>query len=132
MPSDANKRVTAAAFRVHKPAFSPHSRRRRLRRAVVEDEVQADGADRERLPDLGRGVGCHDMASLGAGVPEVVELVDVGDEQGAVAVEDVEHLEPVLPPVVAEVWGVVAAVNLEAQPAAFRVRLLLRDEPERV
>ena len=56
--------------------------------------------------------------------------MDIGDKQGAVVIEDVENPEPVLTPVVPEVWDAVVAMDLEAQSAAFCISCLLRDESE--
>ena len=87
-PSRADKRVVPA-HRVHQPRSA---RRPRLPGAVVEDEVLVERADGERMRNFGGGVGRGDMAAGIVG--EVAELVDVGDEQGAVAVEDIQDLEP--------------------------------------
>jgi hypothetical protein len=54
-----------------------------------------DTANREWPTELGGGVGPRDMAATG--VVEVVGLSDIGDKQGAVAVEDVDDLELELP-----------------------------------
>jgi hypothetical protein len=122
MPSDMNKQA-AATFRLHKPPI-----RLRCLGAHVEDEVQIDGADREWKADFGGGVGSQNMAALGVRSVEVLKLVDVSDKQGAVVVEDVEDLESILSPIIAEVWNAVVAMDLESQPTAFCVRCLLRNE----
>lgn len=99
--------------------------------AVVEDEVLVEGADGERVPDFGGRVGRGDMAALGAGpTVEVLELVGVGDEQGAVVDEDVEDPQPVVGLVVPEVGDVVLAVDLEPHLGA-PVLLRARDDPKR-
>lgn len=90
---EASERVVAA-FRPDETQDTPLRRRRSLG-AVVEDEVLIDGADREWPTELGGGVGPRDMAVTGA--VEVVHLLDIGDKQGAVAVEDVDDLELELP-----------------------------------
>jgi len=122
MPSNMNKQA-AATFRLHKPPI-----RLWCLGAHVEDEVQIDGADREWKADFGGGVGSQNMADLGGGSDEVLKLVDVSDKQGAVVVEDVEDLESILSPIIAEVWNAVVAMDLESQPTAFCVGCLLRNK----
>ena len=70
------------------------------------------------MTDFGGRVGLRDMASPLAREIEVPELADVGDEQGTVAVEDVEDLEPELSLLVPEVWYTVDAVYLEPKLGA--------------
>lgn len=95
MPSDMNEQA-AATFCLHKPPI-----RLWCLGAHVEDEVQVDRADGEWKADFGGGVGSQNMAALGVGSGEVLELVDISDKQGAVVVEDVEDLESILLPIIA-------------------------------
>ena len=130
---DANQRLVPAR-RVHEPAALPHRLRRRLL-AVVEDYVLVSRADRERVAELGGAVVLRGVAGLferrrSRGV-EIFELVDVGDEQGGVAVEDVEDLEPVVAFVGPEVGGVVGAVDLEPEHPTVGLRCVVGDVPER-
>ena len=132
IPSYASKRLVAA-YRLHEVAVSVPRHKRLI--AIVQEEVEIGGADGEREGDLGVGVARRNMAEVffaDAGEDiEVTELVDVRDEQRIVAVEDVEDLDPITELVVAEVWSVVAADNLESKPAAFALRCLLRHDGER-
>lgn len=90
---------------------------------MVEDEILVERADGEREAEFGGGVGRGDMAPFFTGTVEVPELVDVGDEQGEVAIEDVEDLEPVLAAVVPEVRDLICAVDLEPHLQAANVLL---------
>lgn len=120
------------AFRLHKHQVPPL--RRRLV-AGVEDQVLIESADRERKAELGGAVGLRETAEARAGVIKLLQLLDIGDEQGAVAVEDVKDLElgpAVVLTTVPKVWSMVMASNLETEPATVGLRCLLRDEPERL
>lgn len=136
-PGDADQRPVPAR-RVHEPAAPPHRLRRRLH-AVVEDHVLVGRADREREAELGGAVARRGVAGLGRSgggggaidIDEVAELVDVGDEQGGVAVEDVEDPERVRSLVGPDVGGVVRAEDLEPDQSAAGLRGVVGDDPER-
>ncbi|GJN05868.1 hypothetical protein PR202_ga23538 [Eleusine coracana subsp. coracana] len=111
MPSNTNKQVVCA-FRFHKPPILQWKLWCLV--AAVEDEVQIDRADQERKSYFGGGVGSQDMAALGLRSTEVLKLVDICDNQRAVVVEDVKDSEPILAPVIPEVWNAVVAMDLKA------------------
>ena len=124
---DANQRPVPAR-RVHEPTALAHRRRRRLH-AVVEDHVLVNWADREQGDDLGGAVVRWGVAGLGGGAMEVLKLVDIGDEQGGVVVEDVENPGRICTQ--PEVWYVVRAANLEPDHQAVGIRCVVGDDPER-
>lgn len=71
------------------------------------------------------------MAGRAVAVGEVLKLVDVGDDQGGVAVEDVQDPERVRALVGPDVRGAVGAEDLEPDHPAAGLRRVVGDEPER-
>jgi hypothetical protein len=91
---------------------------RRWLGAAVEDEVLVVGADRERRDKPGRGVGRRDAAPFDASRIEICRPSwSIGDEQGAIVVEDADDPQGDLVLIVSQVRDGVMAMNLDSGEA---------------